>query len=403
MRVLLITNHFYPEEFRCNDLAFRLAEQGDTVTVLTSIPDYPKGKYHKGYGIIRKRVEYIKTVRIIRSFIVPRGRGGSFRLALNYFSSLLAQCLDSFFLALFGSFDIVIVHETSPVMVGIPGIIVSRLKRIPMLFWVLDLWPESLQDAGGVNNTTVLRFFNRLTTFIYDNSRFILISSLGFKASICKKGDYEKKIVYFPNWADDSLTRFTEPADMPVLPDGFRVLFAGNIGEAQDMDSLMQVALRLKNERDIQFCIIGDGRKKRFVEEFIKEHSLENTVHLFGRFPIEFMPSFFKRADLLLVTLKDSPIFNLTVPAKIQAYMNAGKPIVAMMNGEGPRIIAEARCGYSAVSGDIESMAKLITDMHRLSASELNRIGALGKEYCEKNFSFNNNMNTLNKLMNTML
>ena len=205
MKILLITNHFHPEEFRCNDLAFELAYRGHKVSVLTGIPDYPKGKYHEGYGIIKRRIERVQGVKVLRSFIIPRGDGSKLRLVLNYASSLAAQCFDAVLLGLFGRYDYVLVHETSPVMVGVPGVIVSKMKRIPMDFWVLDLWPESLQDAGGINSPIVLGFFSKMTTWIYKHSRKILISSRGFKESICEKGDFEGKIVYFPNWADTAL------------------------------------------------------------------------------------------------------------------------------------------------------------------------------------------------------
>ncbi len=394
--ILLITNHFHPEEFRCNDLAFSLAERGHKVTVLTAIPDYPQGKFPKGYGIFRKRIERVRGVKVLRSFIIPRGNGGKLRLMLNYGSSLLAQCWDALWLGLFGRFDYVLVHETSPVMVGVPGVIVSKLRRVPMDFWVLDLWPESLQDAGGVNNPKILGFFGGLTKWIYKHSRKILMSSRGFKDSICEIGDFEEKLVYFPNWADVALGSGTGSVN---LPEGFRVMFAGNIGEAQDMEGLMGAALALKEEKDIQFCIVGDGRKRPWVEEFVKEHELEATVHLLGRHPIEAMPAFFAAADVMLVTLKDSRIFNRTAPAKLQAYMNAGKPIAAMMNGEGASVIAEAGCGYSVAAGDSEAFASLLKRMRSLDPSELDALGARGKEYCSLNFDFGRIVATIEALM----
>ena len=397
-KILICTNHFYPEEFRCNDLAFELAKRGHKVTVLTAIPDYPKGKFHKGYGIFQKRVEQVNGVKVFHSFIIPRGKGGGVRLMINYFSSLLAQCWDAFWMGLLGKYDYVLVHETSPVMVGIPGVIVSKMKHIPMDFWVLDLWPESLQDAGGINNTKVLGFFRKLTTWIYKHSSHILISSRGFKESICEKGDFEKKLVYFPNWADVALEGNTD-YKLPEMPEGFRVMFAGNIGEAQDMDHLMATALELKEEKDIHFCIVGDGRKKPWVEEFIKENGLGDTIHLYGRHPIEAMPAFFNAADVMLVTLKDSKIFNRTAPAKLQAYMNAGKPIAAMMNGEGPAVVSEAGCGLSVDAGDAKAFAELIMRMRSMSKDELAKMGESGKIYCTEHFSFGKSVETIERLM----
>lgn len=431
MRILLITNHFHPEEFRCNDLAFALAERGHKVTVLTAIPDYPQGRFPKGYGIFRKRIERVRGVKVLRSFIIPRGDGGKLRLMLNYGSSLLAQCWDALWLGLFGRYDYVLVHETSPVMVGVPGVIVSGLRSllrrgsdpVPMDFWVLDLWPESLQDAGGVNNARILGFFGGLTRWIYKHSRKILISSRGFRDSICEMGDFGEKLVYFPNWADVALGtpagELVEPSALRqaqgpqvpaatgpstgsgtgMLPEGFRVMFAGNIGEAQDMEGLMGAALALKEERDIHFCIVGDGRKRPWVEEFVREHGLEATVHLLGRHPIEAMPAFFAAADVMLVTLKDSRIFNRTAPAKLQAYMNAGKPIAAMMNGEGASVIAEAGCGYSVAAGDSEAFAALLRRMRSLGPSDLAALGSRGKEYCSLHFDFARSVVLIEDLM----
>lgn len=402
MNILLITNHFYPEEFRCNDLAFELAHRGHRVSVLTAIPDYPKGKFHKGYGIFRKRVEWVNGVKVYRSFIIPRGKGGAFRLMLNYGSSLLSQCWDAFLLGLFGRYDYVLVHETSPVMVGVPGIIVSKMKHIPMDFWVLDLWPESLQDAGGVNSQKVLGMFGKLTTWIYRNAKHILISSRGFEGSICEKGDFVDKVIYFPNWADISLGEQSFDNKLPKMPEGFKVMFAGNIGEAQDMDSLMETALVLKDETDIHFCIVGDGRKRPWVEDFVREHDLTSTVHLLGRFPIEMMPAFFAMADVLLVTLKDSKVFNRTAPAKIQAYMNAGKPIAAMLNGEGSVVISNAECGFCVAAGDAGAFAHLLKHMKAMEHDKLVEMGIRGKQYCKEYFDFSKALITIEKLMSNI-
>ena len=160
-RVLICTNHFYPETFRCNDVAFELVRRGYDVTVLTAIPDYPGGKFFEGYGFFRKRKETVNGVKVIRAFIIPRGNGGVIRLFLNYLSYFISSLLVSLRLGLFGKFDRVIIHETSPVMIGVPAVVVKKLQKAPLYFWVLDLWPESLQAAGGVNNPWVLGFFRR--------------------------------------------------------------------------------------------------------------------------------------------------------------------------------------------------------------------------------------------------
>ncbi len=394
MKVLICTNHFYPETFRCNDVAFELAKRGYDVTVLTAIPDYPKGNFFDGYGFFHKRKETINGVKVYRAFIIPRGNGGSLRLVLNYFSFFVSSIILSTYLGLFKTYDMLLVHETSPVMIGVPSVFVKRLQKIPMLFWVLDLWPESLQAAGGYNNRRILGIFEGLTKWIYKNSDKILMSSKGFEESITQKGDFANKLIYFPNWADKALER-TLDYKLPTLPTGFIVMFAGNMGEAQDFDHIMDAARRLKENKGIHFVFVGDGRKRSWVEEFSKEHNLEETVHWVGRHPIEAMPAFFEKADVMLMTLKDVNIFNLTAPAKLQAYMSASKPILAMMNGEGPRVIVEAECGMSVSAADSEGLAKSILEMSKMEKSKLIEMGKRGREYQIKHFEINKSMDHL--------
>ena len=397
-KILICTNHFFPETFRVNDVAFCLAEKGYDVTVLTAIPDYPKGEYYKGYGIFRRRCEEVRGVKIIRGFIVPRGKGGAVRITLSYLSFFISSILISIYLGLFRKFDRVFVHETSPVMIGVPAVIVKKLQHIPMLFWVLDLWPESLQAAGGVNNRQVLKVFGRLTKWIYKNSDKILISSKGFEHSIADKGDFMDKIVYFPNWADRDMASDAQ-VSLPQLPQGFIVMFAGNMGEAQDFEHIMDAALQLRNHKDIHFVIVGNGRKYEWVDTFVHDNHLEEQVHLLGRYPSEAMPTFFNQADVMLISLKDVSIFNLTVPAKLQAYMAAGKPIVAMMNGEGPRIIEDAHCGWFVPAGDSKGLARCILDIESLDKSILQKKGINAKQYQIENFNIDRCMRMLEKLL----
>ena len=397
-KILICTNHFYPETFRVNDIAFNFAEKGYDVTVLTAIPDYPKGKFFDGYGIFSRRCEKVKGVKVIRGFAIPRGNGNTFRIVLNYLSFFISSVFISVWLGLFRKFDRVFVHETSPVMIGVPAIIVKKLQHIPLLFWVLDLWPESLQAAGGVNNIRILKLFEKLTKWIYKNSDKILISSRGFKQSILDKGDFKDKIVYFPNWVDREMAS-DKHISLPQFPQGFIVMFAGNIGEAQDFEHIMDAALRLRSHKDIHFVIVGNGRKFKWVESFVHSNSLEEQVHLLGRYPSETMPLLFSKADVMLVTLKDASIFNLTVPAKLQAYMSAGKPIVAMMNGEGPRLIEEAQCGWAVVAGDDKGLAKCILEISSFDEEILLNKGSNGRRYQIDNFNVDKCLLALERMM----
>ena len=385
-RILLVTQYFYPEEFKSNDIAFELKKRGYSVNVLTGIPNYPKGRFYNGYSLFRNRIQTIKGIRVYRSFLFPRFNGKGIYLALNYFSWAFFASIWAFFLSWFNKYDLIFVHEPSPITQGIPAIVAKKMNNCSLYFWVLDLWPESLISAGGIKNQKIITFFTSLTNFIYKCSDKILISSKGFKQSIVDKGPFLEKIVYFPNWAEDVFS-LDVTRKIPDLPEGFIVMFAGNIGEAQDFESIMSAALMLKDELEIKFVFVGDGRKKSWVDEFIEEHSLEKTCVTLGRYPLDFMPSFFAKADVMLVTLKDELIFNLTVPAKLQSYMAASKPIVTMLNGEGSKIVNEANCGLTASAGDFRKLAQNIYQLSELSQEKLKFMASNSKDYFLRHFT----------------
>lgn len=389
MRVLLVTQYFYPENFKSNDIALELTKRGHEVTVLTGLPNYPEGKIYNNYGFFKNTRENFQGVDVIRTWLVPRGKGGGIRLFLNYFSWAFFASIRALTLSFQQKFDVVLVHEPSPITQGFPAIVVSKIQKIPLHFWVLDLWPESLTSAGGVNNKMVLSLFEKMVKYIYNNSNKILISSKGFKESILAKGNYAHKLVYFPNWAEDSILKGNADYPIPELPKGFKIIFAGNIGMAQDVMSIVKAALILKDQLDIHFIFLGDGRSKPQLEQYVGENNLNQTVHFLGRFPLEAMKTFFTKADVLLVSLKDELIFNLTVPAKLQAYMCTKTPILGMLNGEGAAIINDAKCGFSVKAADSEGLAKQILAMNQMSMEERNCLGENGSKYYEENFTMN--------------
>lgn len=384
MNILIFTNHFYPEQFKVNDVAFYLAEKGERVTVITGIPNYPKGQFFDGYGIFRKNRETIKGVEVIRLPLIPRGKGGGIRLAFNYISYLISML---FYLPVLcrRKWDRVFVHETSPIFIGIPAVLISKIQHIPLFFWVLDLWPESVTAASGFRNSAMLNLLDRLVRWIYQNSDRILISSRRFEYSILQKGNFKDKLYYLPNWAE-GLFEKNEKSTLPIpLPEGFRIIYAGNIGEAQDLENVVKAAQETRKYSDIHWILIGDGRKKTWVEEYIRTHGLQDNVHLPGRFDISKMPSFFSKADLMLLSLKDEPIFALTVPARLQAYMACGKPVLGMVNGEAADLIHESGCGVVANSGDWKMLAKLVLEMYN-QKDTLEEKGHDGARYYNSNF-----------------
>ena len=400
MKILLVTQYFYPENFKSNDIALELTERGHEVTVLTGLPNYPEGKIYKNYGFFKRVNENYQGIKIIRTWLVPRGKGGGIRIFLNYFSWAFFASLRAFSLSFQKKFDVILVHEPSPITQGLPAIIVKKIQKIPLHFWVLDLWPESLSSAGGVKNKYVLSFFTKMVKYIYNNSDKILISSKGFEESILAKGNYKEKLVYFPNWAEESILKGDSDYPIPYLPKGFKIIFAGNIGVAQDVNSIIDTALILKDKFDIHFIFVGDGRSKIQLENFVKENNLIETVHFLGRFPLDAMKTFFNQADVLLVSLKDELIFNVTVPAKLQAYLCSEKPILGMLNGEGAKIINDANCGLSVNAGDSIKLAEKVLELYEMSDNKRKILGANGFKYFEENFTMGKCIDNLETILN---
>jgi Glycosyltransferase len=401
MKILFISQYFYPEIFKGNDIAFDLAKRGNKVTVITGIPNYPKGEFYKGYSLFKKRSEYLKGVHIIRVPIIPRGKGNAILLLFNYFSYAIIGSIYTLFLSLLKKYDRIFVQQLSPVTMSFPAIIYKKLRGTYLLTWVLDLWPDSLSAAGGIKNKYILNFFDIFAKLEYANSDKILISSNKFREAILKKGDWNNKIIYFPNWAEDIFINYKyQDKDNIILPKGFKILFAGNIGEAQDFDSIMKAAYLLKNNKFIKFIIIGDGRKKEWVDNFVNLHHMRDTIILLGRLPIEVMPKYYAQADVMLVSLKPDYLFTITAPAKIQAYMLSKKPIIGMMSGEGSDIIKQANCGFCVNAGKYEELKDIILKTSLLSKNNLKILGDNGYNFYKSNFDKQKCMDNLYRIIN---
>lgn len=398
MKILFVCQYFYPEVFRGNDIAFHWAEQGHQVHVVSGIPNYPDGRFHDGYGLFKRRHEVVNGVKVTRLPIIPRGNN-KIMLMLNYFSYLFVAWVWMLFHTMFHKYDRVFVQQLSPVMMSAPGVLYKRLRKVPLYTWVLDLWPESLTAAGGINNKYVLAFFRHYVKSEYKHSDKILISSRSFEKSILEYGNYKDKIVYYPQWSDGSDGALIAPTITPSIPDGFKLMFAGAVGEAHGFECTMKAALLTKEHKDIKWIIVGDGRRLDWVKSFVKENGLEETVFMLGRFPAETMPWFFKQADVMLVTLGDDPLFKLYAPAKISSYMASAKPIVAVLNGEGAEVIKDADCGWSLAAGDAEGFAKLAIELSQKEKAELEAKGANAAKYYNEHFVKEKCLRKLDDLM----
>lgn len=387
MRILVVSQYFWPENFRINDLVKAWLHSGHQVTILTGVPNYPQGKVFETYRKQPSAFANYEGANVVRIPMLPRGNGG-IRLISNYLSFVLGAVLCGPWRLRDIKPDVIFVFEPSPVTVGLPAVLLGRIKQAPVVFWVLDLWPDTLAAIGVVRSPWVLRFVGRIVRFIYNRCTLVLGQSRGFLENIARYCDDDGKIRYFPSWSEDMFTiGGDKPApEVPELADSFTVVFAGNIGEAQDMPAVLDAAERLRGNAAIRWVIVGDGRKSAWLESEVNRRGLQGQVLLPGRFPVERMPSFFAHADALLVSLKNDNAFRMTIPGKVQSYLMACVPLLGMLNGEGAAVIRDARAGLTCNAGDSDGLAKCVLELAAMSPKERKQLGLNGRKYSMKEF-----------------
>lgn len=389
MKILVVTQYFYPESFKINDLVIQMQKRGHNVTVLTGLPNYPEGKFYSGYGVWGKRTEDYHGAKVIRSLLIPRGKGGGLRLLINYLSFVIFASFAAIF-RLKGQYDVIFVCQLSPITIAIPALVAKKLKKIPVVMWIQDLWPNSVSDAGNINSKIVLKALNSLVQKIYDGCDKLLLSSKGFRKSVKSFGVPDSKMMSLPNWAEDLFKPDVDNEEFEfdeILPKGFRVMFAGNIGQAQDFSSVIDAAEKLRDFPDIKWVIIGDGRNKEWACKEVENRNLTETVMFLGRYDMKTMPAFFSRADAMLMTLKKSEIFSCTIPSKLQTYMACGRPVLTMVDGEGSRVVEEANAGLTSGSGESDKLAENVLKMFNMTSDQRCEFGDNALKYYNENYS----------------
>ena len=386
-RLLIVSQYFWPENFRVNDLATGLASRGWTVTVLTGVPNYPEGQVFPDFAADRSRFATFGPVEIVRVPMSPRGRG-ALRLMLNYASFVALACTLGIWKLRGRRFEAIFMFETSPITSALPAVLLRRLKRAPLLLWVLDLWPETLGAVGVVRSPRLLALIGVLVSFIYRRCDRILVQSRGFADSIRKHAGTTASMRYLPSWTEAPQAEpMADVGDtIATLDDAFVVMFAGNIGEAQDFPAIVAAALLLRDESRLRWAIVGSGRAEPWLRDAIRQHGLEDRIVLLGRFPPEAMPPLFARADALLVALTAQPLFALTIPGKVQSYLGAGRPILAMLDGEGARVVREAEAGLTVAAGDAAGLAGAVRTLMALPADDRAAMGHKGRRYAAATF-----------------
>ncbi len=385
--MLLVTQYFWPENFRINDLARELVERGHVVTVVTGKPNYPSGKVFGEFKSAPGAFGDYFGASVCRVPMLARG-SGAMRLILNYLSFVVGACIFAPARLSGKQFDVVFVFEPSPITVGLPAILLGKLKRAPVVFWVQDLWPDTLVAVNAVKSRWLLAAVGAMVRFIYNRCTLVLGQSHGFLDRIAAYCDNAEKIRYFPNWAEEVAVAadVVPAAEIPFRTDTFDILFAGNIGEAQDFPAILGAMELLRNRTEIRWIVVGDGRKSDWLRGEVERCGLTEHVLLLGRFPVGRMASFYARADALLVSLKADPVFALTVPSKVQSYLMAGVPILGMLDGEGAAVICEAKAGLTCAAGDSAGLANAVLELSAMPGSRRTSLGECGRQYAEREF-----------------
>ena len=383
MKILIISQYYYPENFIINDFVKSLKNKGNYIEVLTGLPNYPGGKFYNGYNLFNKNKEIVDDIIIHRSRLFPRFNAGKFSISLNYISFVIFGTLKLF--SIKGDFEKIFVFAPSPITVGIVGIFAAKKFNAKCFIWVQDLWPESVKVAGNVKNKLILQALNILTKKIYKYYDLIFVQSEGFVNYIVNQNINKKNIKYLPNFANDF---YLNKKNKNINYDRFSITFAGNIGKAQNLEILIEAAKVLKKRSEkIIFIIIGSGRNFNSLIKKIKKNDVMDYFNLLGRKAPELMPNYFSSSDVMLISLKKSTIFSLTVPSKLQSYMAYGVPILGSIDGISKKIINESNSGLASSAEDVNGLISNIIKMKKLNPIELNKMAINSKRYYEKHFS----------------
>lgn len=401
MRVLLVTQYFDPENFKSNDIAFELAKRGHKVDALVGIPNYPQGKYYKGYGLFSRRKEKKDGVTIYRVFQTPRGaKASAIGLALNYVTyAINATLWVLFFLMFKKKYDACIVFQVSPVTQVIPAVVLKKLRGTPVYTWVLDVWPDSFISSlpeGKVGMAGKLA--TSLSEWAYRNSYKLLVTSPGMMPLLCRRQDFSDKLILFHNWCDDILEMPTEKVES--FGDKFVIMMAGSINDGIGIPYLLPVIEKYKDNKQIQFVFVGGGPKEQDFRSLVREKGLDNVTFT-GQVPFSKIPSYYQKADVMLLSLKktDLPHLKATIPGRLQSYMSAGKPVLAMIDEGARDLIETADCGFCVKAGDSDGLARLIDEVTKMSSEALREKGNNGRHYFEMYFTKEQSINKLETII----
>lgn len=399
LKIAVVSQYFFPENFIINDIVRELSALGVHVEVFTGKPNYPSGEVFPGYTA-HDAVEdrFAETIAVHRAPLRPRKKGGAKNLILNYFSFVANGVRYFTRHAKRGKFDVYFVFAPSPIISVIPALAMKRVHRAPVFLWVQDLWPESLAATGFVRNKFLLSIVGLLVRGLYWAVDVLLVQSRAFIDPV-KRYARADKINYYPN----SYLQQEASGEVCKLPESltallrahFCVVFAGNLGSAQGLATVVDAARMLQDEQSqVRIVMVGTGSKADWLAEQKHKWGLDNLV-IAGAYPRTAMAELFELSAALLVTLKRDEIFSFTIPSKVQAYLAAGRPIIGSLDGEGARVINDAGAGVTCPAEDAAGLAACIRSMQAMPQGQREQLGTQARAYFLKHFELKAQCKTL--------
>jgi colanic acid biosynthesis glycosyl transferase WcaI len=380
-RIILLTQWFDPEPtFKGIVFAQELVSRGYQVEVITGFPNYPGGKVYPGYQIKLLQKEYLNGVEVTRVPLYPSHNSSGLQRILNYISF----CLSAMFYVIFMAKQADVMYAYHPPLTtGVAATIIRFFRKIPVVYDIQDMWPDTLRATGMVSNKLLLNIVSNMCQWVYRNVDHIVVLSPGFKHLLIERGVPAEKIEVIYNWCDESaLTAAVTdlPDDFPAS-DKFTILFAGTMGKAQALEGVIEAAKIIQTQQPrVNFVLVGGGIEVENLKQIADNAQLTNVIFI-PRVPMDRVGAMLQRADVLLVHLKDDPLFNITIPSKIQAYLAVGKPILVGVQGDAEAVVEEAQCGRIALSENPQSIADGVLFLSSLSADKLAAMGANAKEF----------------------
>lgn len=375
MKILVVCQYYYPEPFRISDICEELVKRGHEVTVVTGLPNYPMGEIYDGYKNSEKRNEIINGVNVHRCFTIGRKQGVIYRF-LNYYSYMFSST--RYVKKISDEYDVVFVNQLSPVMMGNAAVKYKKIHKTPFVLYCLDLWPASLTMGGISCNSILYRFFHNVSEKIYKQADSVLVTSRSFS------GYFEKEFgithtKYLPQYAE---SLFTAEECEKKPDDTIDLMFAGNIGIAQSVDTIVKAAKLTSDISNLRWHIVGDGSELDRVKKLCESEKI-TSVFFHGRKSVDEMPKYYAMADAMLVTMQKNEFLSMTLPGKVQSYMAAGKPIIGSIDGETAELIKEAECGFCVEAENAELLAEKVRAFINCDKSDM---GHNAKKYYDDHF-----------------